>query len=396
MAHFHAQAGAEVPPASLRPGFVLAMGPDSNLDLVAGRPSLSDLGIELPRGAGTLVRADAVPRIALAAGPAAAAIVVEGGPEAHFLPFTAAFSTRNWFYGAAGAPPLTGLQQFSNIVRHAREAFVLTLGGQRTVFTRHGVVHGAVDPAAPPPYPEGVVRRGDQFFVAEAVVDAAPVLAGPHVLLPPGGEHPIMRAVLPLVLLAPHLPPRTALMGPAPAADLLGLFGFAKLRRVPAAVSLCGAETLFWSEAGEQLSADVARAARDRAHAVQPPPLERRRIFVTAGLGNAAWLSEMTTALGFETVHAMPADAVERARLFASARSLIAVSGLALENVLFCLPGTQIVELSPDVAWDGRYAVLSDQLGLLHAVQPCAVADGALVADGSVLRLLLRLLQARP
>jgi capsular polysaccharide biosynthesis protein len=114
---------------------------------------------------------------------------------------------------------------------------------------------------------------------------------------------------------------------------------------------------------------------------------------------NAAEIEEAVTKLGF-TVHEMKGlSAAEQITLFRGAAFVIAPHGADLSNLLFCAPGTRVIELSPDVHFRYFFAQVSDKLGLSHAVLPCAnVAgnfDGDMHVDRARLLALVRLMQAR-
>jgi capsular polysaccharide biosynthesis protein len=71
--------------------------------------------------------------------------------------------------------------------------------------------------------------------------------------------------------------------------------------------------------------------------------------------------------------------------------------GAALANIMYCAPGTRVLELSPDGEYRSLYAELSDKLGLVHAILPCATQDddffGAMQVDVTLLGKLLLQLQ---
>jgi hypothetical protein len=420
--HRHVESGRNVPPFSLEPGFILTAGADNRLDLAEACPTPAGDCVLLPAGAGTLIALAApttaaeLPLLAAAPPPAAAdpaafdaaataCLTLQGAPEYRFLPIAASMSTRDWFYTAATTPPLTGRHSARNILLRAEDAFLLTLTpGRSTILTREGVLHAPPLPDARPPYPPGVSREADTFFITASSLAEAPVLTGPHALLPAAAQSTLLETLLPLVLMAPHLPADTTLLlpdsqppEPSPLADLLTLFGLAHFRIQAVPAALCRAQSLIWPDhcAPPQVSADTLRAARSRAHAVQPPPEARRRIFLTGGIADPVRCATIAANLGYRLVDKVPADQAARAALFAGASAIIAVHGRLLDNLLFCQAGTQVIELTPLTAWRPRYARLSDQLGLTHAVLPCAVERDTLAPDTADFGRLLRIMRAR-
>jgi hypothetical protein len=415
----HILPGADAPISPrLEAGFVLAAGP-LRFDLRVSRPNLVDDVIVLPGDAGrvTQVLPTVIDDIPLQAAPpphavpnfeafrsaAAASLVIEGAPDHHFLPLTAAYSNQDWFYKAASSPPRVGIFKARNVVRRAREVFVLDAPGMRTILTRDGALHGAPAKTARPPHAQGVSREGDHFFLAAATLDAAPRLAGPHALLPAGGARPLLEPILPLVMMAPLLSEQTRLLLPADErADWpswLALFGFGQMEFAEAAGDVSRVEDLIWAdECGpEQLSAATVSEARARAHATLGTAGAGRRLFLTTGLANADRLANVASAFAYERHDALPDDPMSRAALFATANSVIAAHGPALENILFCPAGAQVVELTPDHVWRPTYSALSDSLGHIHAVLPCPVDEegSGLAAEAQGLRRLLRVMAAR-
>ncbi|PPT08646.1 TPR repeat [Geitlerinema sp. FC II] len=78
-------------------------------------------------------------------------------------------------------------------------------------------------------------------------------------------------------------------------------------------------------------------------------------------------LIEFLEIYGFEAVELENKSIVEQAQLFAAAEAVIAPHGAGLTNVLFCQPGTKIIEiLSPNYAHQ-FYAILSRQCQLDYA-----------------------------
>jgi hypothetical protein len=73
--------------------------------------------------------------------------------------------------------------------------------------------------------------------------------------------------------------------------------------------------------------------------------------------------------------------------------------GAALANLMFCPPGTQVLELSPDCEYRPFFNEMCGKLGLGHAVLPCPTQDGGFFGqmrvDPKRLAHMLRLLSAR-
>jgi capsular polysaccharide biosynthesis protein len=261
-------------------------------------------------------------------------------------------------------------------------------------------------------------------FLDESALRAAPVIQGPHVVFYGGIAadyyHWLIESLVPLCALAPHLPAGTKLLLPEsfdvmredPRAALLPThhamlrdWGFGEMPHTVAAAPVCLVEEVFYLRNLnlESFPASVLRGARERVLKDLPAAPGGRRIYVRRPAGrrvdNAADIEAAVEKLGF-TVHDMTGlSAAGQIALFREASVVIAPHGAELANLLFCAPGTRVIELSPDVQFRYFFAQLSDKLGLSHAVLPCASVtgnfDGDMHVDRASLLALLRLMQAR-
>jgi capsular polysaccharide biosynthesis protein len=77
---------------------------------------------------------------------------------------------------------------------------------------------------------------------------------------------------------------------------------------------------------------------------------------------------------GFETIVLEGMSIVEQILLFQNAEFVIGTHGAGLTNLLFCEPGTKVIEFMPSVEMRPFFWLISDKLNLTHAVQFCAAA----------------------
>ena len=85
--------------------------------------------------------------------------------------------------------------------------------------------------------------------------------------------------------------------------------------------------------------------------------------------------------------------------LFQSAEFIIGPHGAGLANLLFCEPGTKVIELMPCVEVRPFFWLISEKLALVHGMQFCATAAGedfqsAIAVDIGKLQALIRMLDA--
>ncbi len=94
-------------------------------------------------------------------------------------------------------------------------------------------------------------------------------------------------------------------------------------------------------------------AVRSRILAQVAPAADARRIYVSrqgslkAPHETEAWLEEGLAARGFTIVRPETASVRELVALFRGAEVIVAASGTILANVLFCAPGSKVIEIQP-------------------------------------------------
>ncbi|MDK3157436.1 glycosyltransferase family 61 protein [Kamptonema cortianum] len=95
-----------------------------------------------------------------------------------------------------------------------------------------------------------------------------------------------------------------------------------------------------------------------------------RRIYISRAsathrkIKNEAELINFLKPLGFQVVYLEQLSVGEQARLFASAKVVLAAHGAGLSNLVFCQPGTQVIELFSPEYVETHYWSLSHQLDL--------------------------------
>jgi hypothetical protein len=439
--------GETLAEARLQAGFTLALG-ELRLDLTAHLPTVLPDGallLRLPQGDIRLARLAAaspaewhlrpalpehqVPEVASLAALHAtpdSRLTLPGGEERVHLPLTVRLADRDWLYDNAvrGDEPMAGRRHFRSQVVHERDKFVLLerhveglVFGAQGVTNTHGYL-GNLTGAMPP----NMAREADQYFVSDAALQAAPRLRGPHAVFYGGNlsnyYHWIIDAMLPLSLLQPHLPDGATLLLPGTLARLraapggfdhleaLEAFGFGGIPRVEVAAPVCHVEDVYWPDRCfiEQTAASDLRAARDRALRRLPAAAApSRRVFIrrigTRGIANADEIEAFAVQQGFE-IHAMEDLSVTaQIELFRHASCVIGAHGAALANLVFCPPGTRVIELAPASGYRQFFSLISSKLGLTHGILPCPSADSgffsALQVDREKLAALLRLLERR-
>ncbi|HVE79631.1 MAG TPA: glycosyltransferase family 61 protein [Gemmatimonadaceae bacterium] len=101
----------------------------------------------------------------------------------------------------------------------------------------------------------------------------------------------------------------------------------------------------------------------------EPTPRAARRLYVSRQrsrkrrLTNGAEVERLLEDAGFEVVFPEDHDVATQARLFREAEAVVGVHGSAFTNLVFCGPGTRIVELFPPGHAPSYYWVLGGLIG---------------------------------
>lgn len=433
-------AGTDAPvTAAIEPGFLLSVG-GLRLALAAAVEAGPD-GLSFPDGQGgaVVLRPDQAgePPEEIRLWPRGDAPVPAHGvrigadQEVFFPPLTVGDADQIWMQRNQVPARIVrfGAATPSRCLRRADGAYVLNTRGQEgIIFDEHGVlsegagdllqavgVHGA-GPLA---------READDVFLPRRTLAEAQDLPGAHVVFCAAEGltnyyHWLIESLLPLRVMAPHLPQGTRLLLPGAMRDLrsgeaaartpdydamLRDWGLAGMPATRAAAPVCRCETVFWLDGAtlDGLSAADLAAARAAFRTASPRAGPARRILISrAGrrrLANQQEIASVLRPLGFETAGTAGMAPAGQAALFRGAEIVVAPHGAELANLLFCEPGTIVLEISPDCEFRSYYARMSSKLGLRHAILPAPTLrpgfDSDMVPDPARLRLLLDQAMAR-
>jgi hypothetical protein len=349
------------------------------------------------------------------------------------LPMTVCEADRAWMYErpSAAGDPVVGRQTFGPQIRRASGKFVLLARQlEGVVFDRHGVsnefsyVTGMGISVVPrTPLPPGFLCDGDRITLTAEAAEQAPRLGGPHVVFYGGVltnyAHWLIDSLLHLHLMLPFLPPHTRMLLPGTLRhmqdtiprvcdhhDMLRVCGLAEMPSVEVAAPLCWVEDIYWLSAGDirWIPAAMVRAFRLHILARRPHvPPARRRIYIarrgTRRVNNAEAVRQFLGRHDFVIYFLEDLSFDQQVDLFSQAEFVVAPHGAELANLLFCGPGTKVLELAPVVHFEPYFAYLSSKLGLVHAVLPCPTDErgffGDMRVDMEKLAALFRMLKVR-
>jgi capsular polysaccharide biosynthesis protein len=328
-----------------------------------------------------------------------------GAPENLYLPLTACHSDREWLYDRPyiGFPQITGTHTCRpRLVRQNDKYVMLARFCEGIVFDDHGIYSefgfttnlgsfGTRHLATP----AGMRNERERLFLDRDVLAVAPMLPGPHIVFYnpnlPHYTHWLIDALLPLLVLLQHAPKDAKLLLPATLRgfadnptricdhhDILRAFGFADLPAVEIAAPFVRVEELYWLDDCfiHNMPAEQLRALRDRVASLRPPVGRRhRRLYIarrgTRKVANIAELWPLLDQNGFTTHTLDDLSIDEQIDLFSHAHFIIAPHGAELGNLLFCQPGTKLLELAPDQDFKPYFSYMCNKLGLIHGVLPC-------------------------
>ncbi len=131
------------------------------------------------------------------------------------------------------------------------------------------------------------------------------------------------------------------------------------------------------------------------------PPV--RRLLVarkgpTRTIYNIKQLQAYLSRYDFETVYLEGMSMADQIRLFQGAAFIISPHGAGLANLLFCRPGTRVIELMPSVDVRPFFWLISQKLDLVHGMQFCATVgpdfQSAITVDIAKLQTLIQMVDA--
>jgi glycosyltransferase involved in cell wall biosynthesis len=129
-----------------------------------------------------------------------------------------------------------------------------------------------------------------------------------------------------------------------------------------------------------------------------------RRLFIarkgpTRTIHNMKQVQAFLATYEFETVYLEGKSVVDQILLFQSARFIVGAHGAGLSNLLFCEPGTKVIEFMPSVELRPFFWLISDKLDLVYGMQFCTPSgphgfQSALTVDIDKLQRLFRMVDA--
>jgi glycosyltransferase involved in cell wall biosynthesis len=342
-------------------------------------------------------------------------------------PIFADHADRQLFYSGAGnrafAPRVGGINDSIKLIRRSNQFVSMSRFTEGSVFDSSGVWKALgylqTSPAEFTPWLEksedGLWLRGDSLA-------AAPQYEKSYLIFYNGNLHNyyhwVVEGLLPLDVLSRALGPDSNLKIALPKSmDIAALFdhreslravGFERHEIVEVEESLIKVQEAMWvdSDLIQSMPAphvkDFQRRVATRYAGLCGP--RNRRLFIarkgsTRKIHNIEQVQAFLSRYDFETVYLEGKSVLDQILLFQSAQFVIGAHGAGLSNLLFCEPGTKVIEFMPSVEFRPFFWLISDKLELVHGMQFCTpfgpqTFQSDLTVDIDKLQALFRMLDA--
>jgi hypothetical protein len=430
----------------LRPPFTLQIGTET-IDLTKGRPTIRSCTLPnqtaLSKGLVFECVDNSEPRSELALTPApvdplplvdraaflettSTALKITTTPEDIKLPITVDPSAiefiRSRYWNNAAIP--LGPQSTTSEVRRSRGKYVLlqhSVSG--IIFDEEGTYSNIGYFNTLQACPPGLRRSGDTIMIdrqlmrgAVSVPGTCAVIFNPHLR---NYYHWMVECMLSLDMVARNLPDGTKIILPGEVGlyrangatgfdhrRIIDLLGFGHIPVIELDAEVCHLEEAVWIENYmiHDIPADAVCKFRDRVRRRLGRNLPRsRRVYIlranARGIANDDEVRAFCEENGFIAYRLEHTDDEEQIRIFQEAEFVIAPHGAGLSNLMFCEPGTKVIELCPDILFGPFFWQISEKLGLFYGLLPCRTSDGTFQGKMTVeveqLRALFTILEGR-
>jgi hypothetical protein len=343
-----------------------------------------------------------------------ARLTVKAETEMLALPITVCAEDYAWLHDKAYGdfPQITGRHRCQPSIAHESNKFVMmaryTEGNTFDDYdfsTEFGFCNGLGEGGGRHlPMPAGMRCEGERLFIDRTVLDSAPRLAGPHIVFTTpqlsNYYHWLVDAILPLTVLLRYAPADAKILLPATLRDFLGgrertcdhhdILREAGLRD-HAFAEFSGpyvqVQDVYFLENGfmHNLHAECLQDFRSHIVRRRPTVQRNRNLYIKRRymrtISNAAALERFLGERDFTTHTLEDLSFDQQVDLFSRATFVVATHGAGLANLLFCAPGTKVLELSPDIEFRPFFSYMSSKLGLTHGILPCRTSNGGFHGD---------------
>jgi len=331
------------------------------------------------------------------------------------------------FYSGCGnialAPQVGSINDGIRLIRRRNQFVSMSRFSEGSVFDRSGVwrEYGYLQ-GSPPGNAPWMSNEADGLRADEAALAAAPYFDHSYLIFYNGNLHNyyhwMVEGLLTLDIMSRALGRDSNLRFALPKSmDINALFdhresvralGFGGDHVVEVAENLIQVREAIWvdSDLVQFIPATCLRDFQQRVSALYADvrALRNRRLLVarkgpTRTIQNLEQVQDFLSRYGFETVYLEGMSTRDQILMFQSAEFIVAPHGAGLANLLFCEPGTKVIELTPAAEMRPFFWVISEKLELVHGLQFCATVVGrdfqsSIVVDIRKLQALFRMVDA--
>jgi len=328
------------------------------------------------------------------------------------------------FYSGCGnsayAPRIGRIDDCVKLIRRSDQFVSTSRSSQGSVFDRSGVwramgyLHGSPPGAAP-----WISKEEDAVGIDERSLAEAPYYEGSYLIFYNGNlanyYHWLAEGLVCLDVLSRALGRGSNLKIVLPKSidfdvrfdhrDLLRAVGLGGRETVEAEADFIRVEEAIWL-GNDQIQEMPAHHVKDfqrgvaALYAGSRGPRNQRLLVARKGSSrkfkNLEQVEAALSIYGFKTVYLEGMSSLDQILLFQSAEFIVGVHGAGLANLLFCEPGTKVIELMPSVEFRSFFWFISQKLDLVYGLQFCPADryEDDITVDIDKLRMLIAIVDA--
>jgi len=343
-------------------------------------------------------------------------------------PIFADQADRRAFYSACGnkdqVPQVGKTEGLINVIRRSGQYVSMSRFSEGAVFDDAGVwrAFGYLQ-GSPPGMAPWLSKDGDALWIAPTLLTEAPYYEHSYLFFYNGNLHNyyhwLVEGLLSLDVLSRLLGSDSDLKIVLPKSmninsafnhgDSLQVTGLGGRDMVEAAAHVIKVREAIWIDGDDLVRSMPGNCLREFQHRIAEQyggirgPRNKRLLVARNGpsrkIHNIEQVEVFLTTYNFETVYLEGMSALAQILLFQTAEFIIAPHGAGLANLLFCAPGTKVIELMPSSEMRPFFWFLSEKLDLVHGMQFCDPVAGqdfhaAMMVDIGKLQALIRMVDA--
>jgi glycosyltransferase involved in cell wall biosynthesis len=342
-------------------------------------------------------------------------------------PIFADHADRRSFYSGCGnrdrTPQVGRINDGIRLIKRSDQFVSTSRFSEGSVFDRSGVWRAlGYLQGSPPGMAPWLSNEADGLWIDEASLAAAPCYEASYLIFYNGNLHNyyhwLVEGLLPLDILSQAMGPDSNLKIALPKSidinalldhrETLRAVGFGERDVVEVAANLIKVREAIWvdSDLVQSMPAPYLKDFQQRIaarYAGLRGPRNRRLVVARKGptrtIHNLEQVQSLLSKYDFETVYLEGMSMADQILLFQSAEFIIGPHGAGLANLLFCEPGTKVIEFMPFVEMRPFFWLISEKLDLVHGMQFCATVAGqgfqaAITVDIDKLQALIRMVDA--